>query len=197
MLASVWPKLVLAKVSLAKVGFGQSWFWPKSVSTRAACARSGVLAGRGWALESAVARVCREAGGRVTTNVMIRDSDLTQPGVADARRLKVVADGLPLFGGAQLAVGALRSDGTADGWMLVIERNGPIPSWQDTTAGPAWLCWLSSRRQVVTGAEVLCLPVGESEGKGRDSLDAQTRRAGVVPQVGFQCRCQDCCIDDA
>ena len=43
---------------------------------------------------------------------------LDQPGVADARRLEVVADGLPLFGGAQLAVdatlvSALRSDGTA------------------------------------------------------------------------------------
>ena len=50
--------------------------------------------------------------------MMIRDLDLTQPGVADARRLEVVADGLPLFGRAQLAVdatlvSALRSDGTA------------------------------------------------------------------------------------
>ena len=55
-----------------------------------------------------MARVCREAGGRVTTNVMIRDLDLTQ--VADARRFEVVANGLPLFGGA---LSALRSDGTA------------------------------------------------------------------------------------
>ena len=54
--------------------------------------------------------------GRVTTNVMIRDLDLIQPGVVDARRLEVVVDGLSLFGGAQLAVdptlgSALRSDG--------------------------------------------------------------------------------------
>ena len=28
---SVWPKSVLAKVGLAKVGFGQTRFWPKSV----------------------------------------------------------------------------------------------------------------------------------------------------------------------
>ena len=41
-----------------------------------------------------------EAGGRVTTNVMIRDLDLIQPGVG--RRLEVVVDGLPLFGGVQL-----------------------------------------------------------------------------------------------
>ena len=46
-----------------------------------------------------------EAGGRVTTNVLVvRDLDLAEPNAADARRLEVVADGLPLFGGAQLAV---------------------------------------------------------------------------------------------
>ena len=33
---------------------------------RAVCARSGVLGGRGWAVENAAARICREAGGRVT-----------------------------------------------------------------------------------------------------------------------------------
>ena len=64
-----------------------------------------------------MARFCREAGGRVTTNVMIRDLELIQPGVVDARRLEVVV-GLPLFGSAQLAVdatfvSAIRSDGTA------------------------------------------------------------------------------------
>ena len=71
---------------------------------------------KGWALESAVARVCREAGGRVTTNEMLRDLDMALPDVADGRRLEVVADGLPLFGGAQLAIDtthvcALRRDG--------------------------------------------------------------------------------------
>ena len=49
---------------------------------------------------------------------MVRDLDLIQPGVEDARRLEVVADALPLFEGAQLAVDAtlvsvLQSDGTA------------------------------------------------------------------------------------
>ena len=59
----------------------------------------------GWALESIAARICREGGGRVTTNVLVRDLDLALPGaVADGRRLEVVVDGLPLFGGAQLAV---------------------------------------------------------------------------------------------
>ena len=61
--------------------------WPP----RAACAQAGVLGRRGWALGSVVARISREVGGRVTTNVMLRDLD-----VADGRKLEVVADGLPL-----------------------------------------------------------------------------------------------------
>ena len=61
---------------------------------RAACARAGVLGG----IENAAARICREAGGRVTTNVLVRDLDLAAPHVDDARRLEVVVDGLFLFG---------------------------------------------------------------------------------------------------
>ena len=57
---------------------------------RAACSRAGILG--------------RRAGGRVTTNVMVRDLDLAEPHIADTRRLEVVADGLPLFGEAQLAI---------------------------------------------------------------------------------------------
>ena len=65
-----------------------------------------------------MARICREGGARVSTNVMVRDLDLSQvPGV-DGRRLEVVAEGLTLFRGAQLAIDvtlatALRGDGTA------------------------------------------------------------------------------------
>ena len=48
---------------------------------------------------------------------MIRDLDLVQQSGVDARRLQLVVDGLPLFGGAQLAVdatlvSAIRSDST-------------------------------------------------------------------------------------
>ena len=57
---------------------------------------------RGFSLETAAARVCREAGARVSVNVFLRDLDLPVP-CTDARRLEIVADGLPLFGGAQLA----------------------------------------------------------------------------------------------
>ena len=49
---------------------------------------------------------------------MVRDLDLRAPDVHDGRRLEVVAEGLPLFGGAQLAldttlVSALHCDGSA------------------------------------------------------------------------------------
>ena len=82
---------------------------------RAGCAEAGVLGRRGCALESAAARVCREAGAMVTTNVLVRDLDLLPMDHVDARRLEVVADGLPL--GAQVAVDTtlvspLRRDGT-------------------------------------------------------------------------------------
>ena len=50
---------------------------------RAACAQAGVFSKRGWALENVVARICREVGGRVTTNVFMRDLDLGQKDVVD------------------------------------------------------------------------------------------------------------------
>ena len=76
----------------------------------AACATAGVLGRKGWVLESAAARVCREGGARVRTNVFVR--------APDGRRLEVVVDGRPLFGGSQLAiettmVSPLHTDGSA------------------------------------------------------------------------------------
>ena len=49
-------------------------------------------------------QVCREAGARVTTNVLVRDMDLAFFNALDSRRLEVVADGLTLWRGVQLAV---------------------------------------------------------------------------------------------
>ena len=101
---------------------------------RAACARAGVLARRGFSVESVAARICREAGGRVTTNILVRDLDLALEDPGDARRLEVVVDGLPLHGGSQFAVdttlvSALRGDGSAragadrrDGVALIAAR---------------------------------------------------------------------------
>ena len=84
---------------------------------RAACSRVGELGKRGFVAESAVAQICREGGARVSTNVMLRDLDVSPPHSSDGRRLEVVAEGLCLFGGCQLALDAtvvstLHGDGT-------------------------------------------------------------------------------------
>ena len=71
---------------------------------RAACAVCGVLSKRGFALESAMARVCRESGARVQFNSFLRDLNIGPAGVTDGRRIEVIANGLPLFKGAQLAI---------------------------------------------------------------------------------------------
>ena len=55
-------------------------------------------------MESAAARVCREAGARVSLNILVQDIDLARPHDLDNRRLETVVDGLPLFMGAQWAV---------------------------------------------------------------------------------------------
>ena len=61
--------------------------WPSSrrpCHHRAACSISGVLCG--FALESAAAHVCREAGARVSTSIFVRDLDLALLGGVDGRR---------------------------------------------------------------------------------------------------------------
>ena len=102
---------------------------------RASCALTGVLGRRGDALESAAARVCREAGARVSTNVFLRDLDLVGLCVQDQRCIEVIAEGLPVFHSAQLAidtalVSPLRADGErhrrcaeVDGAALVAARH--------------------------------------------------------------------------
>ena len=137
---------------------------------RASCAKAGVLGRRGFALESAW--VCREAGARVTTNVLVRDLDLGAPKATGARRLEVVADGLPLFGGAQLAVdttlvSALHCDGSAlggaanrDGVALAAARRRKERTYPELVA--PW----SRCRLVVMANEVggRSSSIGEGEG---------------------------------
>ena len=94
---------------------------------RAAYSVAGVLGERGFPLEQAAAQVCREAGARVRTNTFVRDMDLEGVHVLDGRRLEVVADGLTLWHGAQLAidttlVSPLHRDGTAR--RTAADRNG-------------------------------------------------------------------------
>ena len=111
-------------------------------------------------MESVAARICKEAGGRVTTNVMVRDMDLVRPDVHDTRRLEVVVDGLSLFGGVQLAVdttvvSALHANGEArrnaarrDGVALEAARRRKERTYPELTARGG------RARLVVLGVEV-------------------------------------------
>ena len=99
------------------------------------------------------------SGGRVRTNMFVRDMDLDVP-VNDGRRLEVVVDGLPLHGGAQLAVDttlvcALHKDGrprrgaaSHDGVALRAAKRKKVATYPE-------LVGLHSRAKlVVLGVEV-------------------------------------------
>ena len=67
------------------------------------CMRSGRVKLRATPIEQAVARICREAGARVRSNVFLRNLNVaTEPN--DRRQLEVIASGLPVLGGSQLAI---------------------------------------------------------------------------------------------
>ena len=55
-------------------------------------------------LEKIMARICREVGGRLHTNLVVRDRDVPA-NTLDGRRLEVVVDGLSVRGrGVQVAI---------------------------------------------------------------------------------------------
>ena len=70
---------------------------------RAACPHSGRLRTRALAPERTLARVCREAGASVRCNAKLFDMNVAVH-ANDERAVEVLASGLPLFHGAQLAV---------------------------------------------------------------------------------------------
>ena len=82
--------------------------------------------------------MCREAGGGVTTNVRVQDLDQPPRGGADNRRLEVVADRLPLFHGAQLAIGTT---------MVSPVRREGSPRWQCATGDGAAMVQARARKE--------------------------------------------------
>ena len=124
------------------------------LATRRVVAEAGVLGRRGFALESATARVCREAGTRVTTNVLVKELDLLPMDRVDAR-LEVVADGLPLplrtgcLGHntrLTLAGGLLRRSHSFSSWpkprraICLAAFFGPTRSWRGCGGGARFSC---------------------------------------------------------
>ena len=142
-----------------------------------------MLGRRGFALESVGARICREAGGRVRTDMLVRDMDLDVP-VTDNRRLEVVVDGLPLRGRAQLAVDttlvcALHADGTprrgaaaSDGVALKAARRRKEATYPELV-GP------HSRAKLV----VVAVEVGERWSSETRSFLSQLARARARQEV--------------
>ncbi len=60
--------------------------------------------------------MCREGGALVHTNVFVRDLNLPRIRAQDGRRIEVIANGLPMHHGAQVAIDAtivspVRADG--------------------------------------------------------------------------------------
>ena len=73
---------------------------------RAACPKSGRLKRRSIPMENMIARICREGGARVRTNVLVRDLNIGNVDIEDGRRIEVIAEGLPLYNGRQIAIDA-------------------------------------------------------------------------------------------
>ena len=95
---------------------------------RGACPRSGRLRTRALGPERSLARVCREAGASVRCNTKLRDMNVAVSAM-DERSIEVLASGLPLFHGAQLAIDVtLRSPLTAQGMACAgaAQTNGAV-----------------------------------------------------------------------
>ena len=92
-----------------------------------------------------MARICREAGARVRFNALLRDMNIGVS-AADNRRIEVLAQDLPCFGGAQLAVdvtlrGVLSSEGEphphaadVDGAVLLEARRDKERTYPEVVA---------------------------------------------------------------
>ena len=155
-------------------------------------ARPGVLRARGGPLERAAARVCREAGAAVATHVLVRDLNL-QAHRHDECRIEVIANGLPLWGGSQLAVDTtLVSPLTSAG--VPRRRRGSTAAAALAPVGAAWLC--SVLKSVVAGVPKLP-PSSALLARARARSAAVTQRAACVAAfvtrwsglLGSSCSC--------
>ena len=113
---------------------------------RAACSRTGLLGRRGFPLESAAARICREAGGRVATNMFVRNMDLGAPNAADNRRLDshcLVESNWQWTRHLCLQSRAMEflAGGQRTEMVRAVRRPGPTQSLWKQVLGLVWWCW--------------------------------------------------------
>ena len=145
-------------------------------------------------MESAATHVCREGGVRVGTNVLLRDLDLVVLVARVGRRLEIIADGLPLFGGVQLAMDA------ALGFTAALRRNGPsslrLCGWSSFGSRPhtesthlsgacGRLCWLV--RSVVRRDESTF--VGATPCESQSAVRAQCHETASRASLALEVRC--------
>ena len=126
---------------------------------RASCSRVGVLGRRGFALESAAARICVEAGARVSTNVFLRDLDLSDTNCrssAASRSSRKVSlrSTTPCYQSTPPTCLPFRADGAPHrrcgrewlcfGSSSFVARSARIPNSQVREVAPSW--WFSLAR---------------------------------------------------
>ena len=149
------------------------------VTTEQLAQEQGSWEDEGSRWTSAAARICRGGGAR-------RDMDLAAPNPGDARRLEIVAGGLPLFGGAQLAIdttliSTLHCDGSAPPTASVAAGGGksaPIRSWLAPKAGPDQWHW-RVKWSVVPRDKGFLEPACQGEGPARASHSASEGVVGL------------------
>ena len=142
----------------------------------------------------------------MATNLFVRDMDLRLPNFIDSRRLEVVADGLPLFGGVQLAVDStlvfpLHCDGTArrhtanvDVAVLEVARRkkeATCPELVAPRARARLVVWAGEVNGQWSEDQGVPDPAGQSQSTLGNSNDAETyalgRNAGLHSGTNF-CR---------
>ena len=178
-------------------------FWPSPRS----CARAGVLGKRGYALESVVARICREAGGRVATNVVVRELDLVgvlqlmggawKSSLTDCHCMQASSWPLTPLWSVLCAVTAQPGVElvmlTESPWLSPDgERSAGIQSWWDLEPDHVslFLAWRSAAdglQKRLAGA------LAEGQIPLRSASDAQASRVVVTPSLGINSLVR-CCV---
>ena len=158
---------------------------------RAACPHTGRFKKRATPVERTLARTCREAGARVKFNAFLRDMNV---GVraTDDRKIEVLAQDLPCFGGAQLAIdvtlrSAVGRNGEArphaaevDGAVLLQARTDKEIRYPELTTGRCRLVVVAIETGGRWSEEAVDLLWQLSCAKARDVPHFMTHQAALV-----------------
>ena len=166
---------------------------------RSACAQVGVLAHRAGPLERAAARICREAGAQVATHVALHDMNLDAP-ATDGRRLEVVANGLHVWRGAQVAVDTtlvspLQRDGQprprGRGWRCSRPRRAntarTLNSWARGVRCRFAVLGMEVGGRISSGASAFLRRLARAGAKQRAACSAPTVSAQEAQYAAYRC----------